>query len=63
MVDTTLVDFVKALRNADLKVSPAETLEAMQCMNLVGYQDRRFLKDSLSMVLAKTTDEKDAFDA
>ena len=62
MVDTTLVDFVKALRNADLKVSPAETLEAMQCMNLVGYQDRRFLKDSLSMVLAKTTDEKDAFD-
>ncbi|NQV66077.1 MAG: hypothetical protein HQ497_12010, partial [SAR86 cluster bacterium] len=62
MVDKTLVDFVKALRNADLKVSPAETLEAMQCMNLVGYQDRRFLKDSLSMVLAKTTDEKDAFD-
>jgi len=62
VVDKTLVDFVKALRNADLKVSPAETLEAMQCMNLVGYQDRRFLKDSLSMVLAKTTDEKDAFD-
>ena len=62
MVDKTLVDFVKALRNADLKVSPAETLEAMQCMNLVGYQDRRFLKDSLSMVLAKTTDEKAAFD-
>jgi len=62
VVDKTLVDFVKALRNADLKVSPAETLEAMQCMNLVGYQDRRFLKDSLSMVLAKTTDEKAAFD-
>ena len=62
MVDSTLVDFVKALRNADLKVSPAETLDAMQCMDLVGYQDRRFLKDSLAMVLAKTTDEKDAFE-
>ena len=62
MVDTTLVDFVKALRTAELKVSPAETLDAMQCMNLVGYADRRFLKDSLGMVLAKTTDEKAAFD-
>jgi uncharacterized protein with von Willebrand factor type A (vWA) domain len=61
-VDKTLVDFVKALRTADLKVSPAETLEAMHCMDLVGVRDRRFLKDSLSMVLAKTTDEKDAFD-
>jgi uncharacterized protein with von Willebrand factor type A (vWA) domain len=62
VVDTTLVDFVKALRTAELKVSPAETLDAMHCMDLVGYTDRRFLKDSLGMVLAKTTDEKEAFD-
>ncbi|MFT7133568.1 MAG: hypothetical protein ACI81O_002284, partial [Cyclobacteriaceae bacterium] len=34
-MDTTLVDFVKALRTAELKVSPAETLEAMHCMDLV----------------------------
>ena len=48
-MDRTLVDFVKVLRTAELKVSPAETLDAMQCMNIVGYQDRVFLKNSLSM--------------
>ncbi len=62
-MDSTLVDFVKALRTAEVKVSPAETLDAMHCMELVGYTDRDFLKDSLSMVLSKTPDEKDAFDS
>ena len=28
-MDRTLVDFVKALRTAEVKVSPAETLDAM----------------------------------
>ncbi|MFN3238897.1 MAG: vWA domain-containing protein [Pseudomonadales bacterium] len=61
MLNSTLVDFVKVLRNADIKVSPAETLDAMECMNVVGVQDREFLKDSLSMVLAKNPEEKAAF--
>ena len=61
-MDRTLVDFVKALRTAHVEVSPAETLDAMQTMDLVGYQDRAFLKNSLSIVLSKTPDEKEAFD-
>jgi hypothetical protein len=61
VLNSTLVDFVKVLRNADIKVSPAETLDAMECMNVVGVQDREFLKDSLSMVLAKNPEEKAAF--
>ncbi len=60
-MDRTLVDFIKALRTAEVKVSPAETLDAMHAMDIVGYQDRQFLKDSLSIVLSKNTDEKDAF--
>ena len=61
-MDRTLVDFVKALRTAEVKVSPAETLDAMQAMDIVGYTDRRFLKDSLSIVLSKNPEEKEAFD-
>ena len=62
-MDSTLVDFVKALRTAEIKVSPAETLDAMECLDLVGFTDRNFLKDSLSLVLSKTPEEKEAFDA
>lgn len=61
-MDSTLVDFVKALRTADVKVSPAETLDAMECMDIVGYSDREMLKNSLALVLAKNVDEKEAFD-
>jgi uncharacterized protein with von Willebrand factor type A (vWA) domain len=61
MLNKTLVDFVKVLRNADLKVSPAETLDAMACIDVVGMEDREFMKHSLSLVLAKTPEEKEAF--
>ena len=61
-MERTLVDFVKALRTAEIKVSPAETLDAMHAMVIVGYEDRRFLKDTLSIVLSKNPEEKEAFD-
>lgn len=62
-MDRTLVDFVKALRTAEVKVSPAETLDAMHAMDIVGYSDREFLKNSLSLVLSKNPEEKEAFDS
>lgn len=62
-MDRTLVDFVKVLRTAELKVSPAETLDAIRCLDIVGYEDRLFLKHSLSMVLAKSPEEKETFDS
>ena len=62
-MDSTLVDFVKALRTADVKVSPAETLDAMECMDIVGYSDRDMLKNSLSLVLSKNVEEKEAFES
>lgn len=58
----TLVDFVKVLRTADIKVSPAETLDAMQTLDIVGFNDRQFLKNSLSLVLSKNPEEKEAFE-
>lgn len=58
-----LTDFLKALREADLKISPAETLEAHRALDLVGIQQREMLRDTLAVVLAKSEDEKDRYDA
>ena len=61
-MDRTLTNFIHALRMADVRISTAETLDAMNTVELVGYKDRTFLKDSLSLVLPKTADEKETFD-
>ena len=60
-MDRNLTRFIAALRNAEVRVSPAETLDAMNALELVGYRDRGFLKDSLALVLPKTADEKETF--
>ena len=61
--DRTITNFIRALRNAEVRVSTAETLDAMSAMELVGYRDKEHLKRSLSMVLPKTADEKETFAA
>lgn len=61
-MERTLGNFVKALRMADVRVSPAETLEACKALQLVGYRDRLLLKNTLSVVLAKTAQDKQVFD-
>jgi uncharacterized protein with von Willebrand factor type A (vWA) domain len=61
-MDQLLTQFIGALRNADIRISTAETLDALSTVKLVGYSDRRLLKDSLALVLPKTLDEKAAFD-
>ncbi|GFE79061.1 hypothetical protein GCM10011487_10610 [Steroidobacter agaridevorans] len=61
-MDQLLTNFIRALRNADVRISTAETLDAFSTVQLVGYRDRQLLKDSLGLVLPKTPDEKAAFD-
>jgi uncharacterized protein len=61
-MDQLLAQFIGALRNADIRISTAETLDALSTVELVGYSDRRLLKDSLALALPKTLDEKAAFD-
>ena len=62
-MDRTLTNFIHALRMAEVRISTAETLDAMETVELVGYRDRAFLKDSLRLVLPKTADEKESYDA
>jgi uncharacterized protein len=61
-MDRTLTNFIRALRNSEVRISTAETLDALSAVRLVGYQDRGALKRSLALVLPKTAEEKEAFD-
>jgi uncharacterized protein len=61
-MDQLLTNFIRALRNADVRISTAETLDAFSTVQLVGYRDRQLLKDSLGLVLPKTPVEKAAFE-
>ena len=60
-MDRTLISFIRALRNSEVRVSPAETLDAFAATNLVGYNERAALKHALSLTLPKTIEEKERF--
>lgn len=55
---TELVRFVELLRSHDLRISPAETLDAMAVASTLGYANRDQLRDGLSMALAKTPEDE-----
>jgi hypothetical protein len=57
-----LRQFLQAARSAGIRVSSAEGIDAARTVQVVGYKDRAVLKDSLSLVLAKTPGEKQLFD-
>jgi uncharacterized protein with von Willebrand factor type A (vWA) domain len=54
--------FLQVARGAGLKVSAAEGIDAARAIDVVGFADRAVLKDTLGLVLAKTPDEKAAYD-
>lgn len=57
-----LGDFIRALRSADVRVSTSESIDAGRVVGLVGLDDRQTLRDALAQVLAKSEDEKAAFE-
>ena len=57
----SLVSFIQVLRSHDVRISPAETLDAMHVVTTVGYSDRNLLRDGLGMTLAKTPEEEAIF--
>ncbi len=58
-----LLRFIAAARGAGVRISPAESIDAMRAVALVGYADRIALRDTLGLVLAKTPQEKAALAA
>jgi uncharacterized protein with von Willebrand factor type A (vWA) domain len=55
-----LLRFFEAARGAGVRISPAESIEAVKAVQVVGYGDRDVLRDTLGLVLAKTPEEKNA---
>jgi uncharacterized protein with von Willebrand factor type A (vWA) domain len=58
--------FFRAARGAGVRLSPAESIDAMRAVSKVGFTDRTILRDTFLLTLAKTQDEKktlgDCFD-
>ncbi len=52
--------FFAAARGAGVLIAPAESIEAVRAVGIVGWDDRAVLRDTLGLVLAKSPDEKRA---
>ena len=60
-MQSSLVSFIQVLRSHDVRVSPAESLDAVVVAATLGYSDRNLLRDGLAMTLAKTPEEEVIF--
>lgn len=60
-MQSNLVSFIQVLRSHDVRVSPAESLDAVDVAAQLGYADRGLLRDGLAMTLAKTPEEEAIF--
>jgi hypothetical protein len=61
-VQSTVEDFIKALRASEVRVSPAEAIDAHRALMEIGYADRELMRDALCVTLAKSPDEVERFD-
>jgi uncharacterized protein len=52
--------FFRAARGAGVRLSPAESIDAMRAVSKIGIDDRAILRDTFLLTLAKTQDEKRA---
>jgi uncharacterized protein with von Willebrand factor type A (vWA) domain len=52
--------FFRAARGAGVRVSPAESIDAMRAVSRIGFADRGVLRDTFLLTLAKSQDEKRA---
>jgi len=52
--------FFRAARGAGVRISPAESIDAMRAVASVGIADRTLLRDTFLLTLAKSEDEKRA---
>ena len=60
-MDRILSDFIVSLRHAGVRISVSETLDALHSVRLVGYEDRKSLRDALMAALPKSAPEKEIF--
>ena len=61
-MDTVINDFVGVLRDHRLRVSPAESIDALRALEEVGLGERAVVKDTLRATLVKDVDDVETFD-
>ncbi|MGB3633547.1 MAG: VWA domain-containing protein [Rubrobacteraceae bacterium] len=61
-MDTVVNDFVQVLRNHQLRVSPAESIDALHALSQTGLREREVVKDTLRATLIKNQEDESTFD-
>ena len=61
-MDTVINDFVGVLRDHHLRVSPAESIDALNALRHTGLGERETVKDTLRATLIKNQDDTGTFD-
>ena len=57
-----VADFIGALREAGLPVSPAESLDALNAIKLMGLEQRQTSKTVLALTLVKRQADRETYD-
>jgi len=61
-MDARIIEFVRGLRAAGVRISLAESIDALKAVESLGIQDRRVFRESLRTTLVKESDDFPAFD-
>ncbi len=61
-MNEVILRLLRAARGNGVRISVAEAIDAFNTVAAIGYDDRQALKDSLSLTLAKTVEEKILFE-
>ena len=61
-MDDRIVEFVRGLRAAGVRVSLAESVDAMHAVQTLGINDKKIFRESLRATLVKESDDFAAFD-
>ena len=61
-MDTVINDFVQVLRRHQVRVSPAESLDALHALEQTGLGERGVVRDTLRTTLIKNLDDIETFD-
>ena len=61
-MDNRVVEFVRGLRAAGVRVSLAESMDAMRAMGVLGVQDKALFRESLRATLVKESADHPVFD-
>src|SRR5438105_4830739 len=61
-MDRVINDFVHLLRQHAVRVSPAESVEALQALHYVGLDEREVVRDALRAILVKSRDDVEVYD-